>query len=168
MTLSMYKASIPVFSRNLRNLDAILAKGAAHAEQHGIDPSVLINARLFPDMFPLVRQVQIATDIILRGAARLAGQEPASDPDNESSFDELRKRLDKALDTLESYKPEQIDGGEAREILLKLPSGEMKFDGQTFLLGFVLPNMYFHITTTYNILRHNGVPLGKTDYLGAA
>lgn len=164
----MYKASIPVFSRNLKVLDAVLAKAAAHADAHGIDPSVLVNARLYPNMFPLVRQVQIATDIALRGAARLAGQEPTSVPDDESSFDELRGRLRHALETLGAYRAEQIDGSETRAIHLKLPSGEMKFDGQSFLLNFVLPNMFFHVTTAYNILRHNGVPLGKTDFLGTA
>ncbi|MDH3588306.1 MAG: DUF1993 domain-containing protein [Gammaproteobacteria bacterium] len=167
MTLSMYQASVPVFKTALRNLDAILARGVQHAEEHDIDPAVLLEARLFPDMFTLCRQVQVASDFALRGACRLAGQEPKSTADTETTFGELRARIATALDTLDSYRPEQIDGSEERVIHLKLPIGEMDFDGKHFLQYFVLPNLFFHVTTAYNILRHNGVPLGKTDFLGA-
>ena len=166
MTLSMYQASVPVLTRNLKILDGILAKGAKHAEQHEIDPAVLLNARLYPDMFPLLKQVQIATDIAMRGANRLAGDEPLSTADSESSFDDVHARIRHSLEALDAYRPEQIDGSEERAITLKLPSGEMKFDGQSFLLSFVLPNLFFHIATAYGILRHNGVPLGKADFLG--
>ena len=168
MSISMYHSSVPVFKRALQNLDAILEKGVNHAENHDIDPAVLFDSRLYPDMFPLSRQVQIATDFALRGACRLAGQEPGSTPDNETSIAELRGRVAAALAKLDEYQPGQIDGSEDLAIHLKLPMGEMDFDGKTFLQYFVLPNLFFHVTTAYNILRHNGVALGKTDYLGAA
>ncbi len=166
MNLSMYQALVPVCVRTLSNLDAILAKGAAHAESHDIDPDVFLSARLYPDMFPLTRQVQIACDIAGRAAARLAGTEPASVADTESSFDELSARIRHTLEILQGFGPEQIDGNEQREIRLQLRSGEMTFSGVDYLFHFVLPNVFFHVTTAYNILRHNGVVLGKRDFLG--
>ena len=166
MTISMYQASVPVFIRMLNNLIAILEKAAAHAEARKIEPAVLINSRLYPDMFPLVRQVRIATDAAMGGAARLAGVEPPKTEDNETTFAELIERARKAIAYVSAFKPEQIDGSEKREVTLKVRDGTLTFDGLTYLLNRVLPNFYFHITTTYGILRHNGVELGKKDYLG--
>lgn len=167
MSVSMYEASVPVLQRALRNLDGILDKGYEHAVRHDIDPAVLLNTRLYPDMFTLGRQVQLVTDFSLRGVCRLAGEEPVSVADDETTFDALRARIASAIEQLGAYGPEQIDGSETRQIHLKLPIGDMTFDGKTFLQYFVLPNVYFHVATAYNILRENGVPLGKTDFLGA-
>ncbi|ACB53847.1 unknown [Crocosphaera subtropica ATCC 51142] len=167
MTLSMYQAGIPPLTRTLNNLVGILEKGAAYAEAKKIDPTVLIQFRLYPDMFPLSRQVQIASDIARRGVARLAGVEAPTIEDTETTFPELINRLQKTIAYLETLTPEQIDGTETK--IIELPIGEetMKFDGQAFLLYFVLPNVYFHVTTAYDILRHCGVEIGKRDYLGA-
>lgn len=166
MTISMYQASVPVFIRMLNNLTAILEKAAAHAEARKIEPAVLINSRLYPDMFPLSRQIRIATDAAMSGAARLAGMEPPKFEDNETTFPELIERIRKTIAYLNTFKPEQIDNSEKAKIELKVRDGTLTFDGLTFLLNRVLPNFYFHITTTYGILRHNGVELGKKDYLG--
>ena len=166
MSLTMYQASIPVFVRMLGNLSAILDKAAAHAEAKKIDPSVFINARLAPDMFPLSRQVQIATDMAKGCAARLAGIEVPRYEDNESTFAELHARIAKTIAFIESVSVSQIDGSEERQITLKFGSHELNFLGQAYLLDFVLPNFHFHLTTTYAILRHNGVEIGKKDYTG--
>ncbi len=166
MSLSMYQISVPVFVRMLGNLAEILKKAEAHAEAKKIDPSVLINARLAPDMHPLSRQIQIATDGAKGGAARLAGVEIPSFPDTETTFAELQARLDKTVAFLKCLSAEQIDGSEDRTITLKLGGSDVDFPGQVFLMNFVLPNLYFHITATYLILRHNGVEVGKMDYLG--
>lgn len=167
MKMSMYHASLPVFVHMLKNLDAILAKGAAHAEAKGIDPQVLVMARLYPDMFPLTRQVQIATDVVKGCPARLSGREPPRFEDNESSFPELSERVKKTIAFLETFKPEQIDGTEDKQVTLKLRSGDVTLDGYKYLTGFVIPNFFFHVTTAYDILRHNGVELGKKDFTGA-
>ena len=166
MSLTMYQASIPVFVRMLGNLSAILDKAAAHAEAKKIDPSVFINARLAPDMFPLSRQVQIATDMAKGCAARLAGIEVPRYEDNESTFAELHARIAKTIAFIESVSVSQIDGSEERQITLKFGSHELNLLGQAYLLDFVLPNFHFHLTTTYAILRHNGVEIGKKDYTG--
>jgi hypothetical protein len=166
MTLSMYQASVPVFAHMLGTLSAILDKGAAFAEARGIEPSVLVNARLAPDMRPLSAQVQLATDMAIRGAARLAGVEFPSNPDTESTFPELQERVNKALRFLEPLSPDQINGSEDRAITLQMRDGELHFKGQDYLLNFLLPNLYFHVTAAYLILRHNGVELGKRDFLG--
>lgn len=166
MSITMYQASAPILTRALTNLITILEKGAAHAEARKIDGSVLVGSRLFPDMFALARQVQIATDMSKGCVARLAGVEPPKFEDNETSFAELVARVRKTLDYIATLKPEQIDGSETRDIVLKSPRGEMNFKGLAYLQGFVLPNVYFHVTTTYNILRHNGVELGKMDFIG--
>lgn len=168
MALTMYQASIPALIRGLSNLSAILNKAAAHAETKGIAPEVLITARLYPDMFALTRQVQSVSDGAKGCAARLAGIEVPSFPDTETSFPELQERIAKTIAFLNSVTPEQINGSEEREVLLKMRSGELRFTGQNYLLGFALPNFYFHLTTAYGILRHNGVELGKMDYLGKA
>jgi hypothetical protein len=166
MALSMHAAAVPPLARSLRNLITILRKGAAHAETRGIEPVVLLQARLYPDMFPLVRQVQIATDIARRGLARLASSEAPAMEDDETGFEELIERIERTLAYLDTLTPGQIDGTEANPIELPIRGETLHFTGQTFLLFFVLPNVYFHVTTAYAILRHNGVELGKRDYLG--
>lgn len=166
MTISMYSASVPCFIRALTNLSGVLDKAAAHAEAKKIDPAVLINSRLFPDMFPLARQIQIATDMVKGGAARLAGVEPPPYPDSETSFPELQSRIAKTIEYLKGFTPAQIDGSETRAIALVNRFGTLNFTGIDYLNGFVLPNLYFHAATAYNILRHSGVELGKQDFLG--
>ena len=167
MTISMFQASIPTFIHGLTNLSAILDKAAAYAEAKKIDQSVLVNARLAPDMFPLSIQVQIATDIVKGGAARLAGVEIPSFADNETTFAELKERIAKVTAFLQTIKPAQIDGSEEKDINLKVGGHDLSFKGQAYLLNFVIPNFYFHITTTYSILRHNGLDIGKKDFLGS-
>lgn len=166
MTLSMYQAAVPVFVRGLENLATILAKAAAHAEAKKIDPSVFINARLAPDMFALARQVQITSDAAKGSAARLAGVEVPSYPDTESTFPELQERVAKTIAFVKGFTPAQIDGSEDRKIVLKMRTDEVTFRGQDYLLKLALPNFFFHLTTAYDILRHNGVEVGKMDYLG--
>lgn len=166
MTLSMYQASVPVFVRALGNLSNILKKAQAHAEQHKIDPSVLLDSRLYPNMFPLKRQVQIAADMVNGGVARLAGVSGRSTGDRRSTFEQLQQRIQKTIDFAESIRPEQIDGSEARSISLTIGGNELQFLGLPYLLGFVTPNVYFHTVTAYDILRHNGVELGKPDFIG--
>lgn len=166
MSLSMYQASIPLFVRMFGNLAAILDKAALYADAKKIDPAVLLNARLAPDMHPLTRQVQIASDAAKGCAARLAGVEIPGFADTESSFAELQARIQKTLDFIQGFSPAQIDGSEEREVVMRFPGAELKFSGQDYLLHFVLPNFYFHLTTAYAILRHNGLEIGKMDYLG--
>jgi len=166
MSLSMYDASVPVFVRALRNLDQVLAKGEAHARDKGADPDTLLQSRLIFDMLPLVRQVQIATDMATRGASRLAGVEPRSVEDNETTFEQLHARIAGAIAHLEGFTPAQFEGSETRAVSFKTRAGELKFDGQGYLLTYVLPNLYFHATTAYNLLRRSGVGIGKTDFLG--
>jgi hypothetical protein len=168
MKISMYQASVPVYSRMLTNLAAVLEKAAAQAEAKKIDPTVLINSRLYPDMFPLVRQVQVAADNAKGPAARLAGLEPPKYEDNEKTFPELRERIQKTINYLKIIKPEQIDGSEERTITLQVRGNTVTFQGMPYLLNFALPNFFFHVTTAYDILRHNGVEIGKQDYLGRA
>jgi hypothetical protein len=162
----MYAASAPGFLRILRNLDAILVKAQTHAAARKIEPGVLLAARLFPDMLPLTKQVQIATDHAKGALARLAGVEVPKFEDNEQSFDELRARLAKTIAFVESFTASQVDGSEARDIALRVGGHDLAFKGQDYLLGFAVPNFYFHVVTAYNILRHNGVEIGKQDYIG--
>lgn len=166
MTLSMYQASVPVFIRMLTNLSAVLKKGEAHAQSKKIDPAVFTGARLAPDMFPLVRQVQIATDQVKGCAARLAGMEPPAYEDKEQSFADLYARIDKTITFLKSFKPAQIDGSEERTVQLKVRDETITLKGQDYLFERVYPNFFFHVTTAYAILRHNGVEIGKGDFLG--
>lgn len=166
MTISMYQASVPSLIRSLANLVAILEKGAAHAEAKKIEPSVLINSRLAPDMLPLSKQVQIVSDVSRRGVARLAGVEAPGMEDTETTFAELIDRCHKTIAYLNTITPAQIDGTEDKEIILPMGKHSLTFQGMPYLLSFVLPNIYFHVTTAYAILRHNGVELGKIDYLG--
>ena len=166
MSISMYLASVPPMLRALTNLRAILEKAAAHAEARKIAPSVLVNARLYPDMFPLSRQVQIATDNAKGAASRLAGMGPPKYEDNESTFPELVARIDKTIALLETFTPEQIDGSEDKTITLAMRDRTVTFQGMPYLLDYALPNFYFHVVTAYAILRHNGVEIGKHDFLG--
>jgi hypothetical protein len=163
----MYQASIPALISMLGNLSKILDKAAAFTEARKIEPSVLITDRLAPDMLPLARQVQIASDMAVRGAARLAEVEFPSLPDTETTFPELQNRIAKTVEFLETLTAQQIDRDENRQVTVKMRDGEMTFTAQAYLLNFVLPNFYFHVTATYLILRHNGVELGKKDFLGS-
>jgi hypothetical protein len=163
----MYQASAPRFARMLRNLSAILGKAQAHCEAKKLDAAALITFRFFPDMFPFSRQVQIACDQAKGACARLAGVEPPKHEDTEQTLADLQARIAKALDFVESLKPAQIDGSEGREVVLKLRAGELKFKGVDYLFNHAYPNFYFHVTTAYNILRHNGVELGKRDFVGS-
>ncbi|HEX2492732.1 MAG TPA: DUF1993 domain-containing protein [Steroidobacter sp.] len=167
MSMSMYEASVPVFLHTLRSLRAILEKGLAHAEAKKFDPNVLAATRLYPDMLPLTRQVQIASDAAKGAAARLAGLEPPKFEDTETTLPELIARVDKTIDYLKDFNARQIDGSEERTITIPTPRGSYSFSGIVFLRHWALPNFFFHVTTAYNLLRHNGVEIGKADYLGA-
>jgi uncharacterized protein len=166
MKISMYQASVPMFVRMLNNLAGVLDKGAAHAEAKKIDPSVLINARLYPDMLPLARQIQIAGDGAKGAAARLGGLEPPKYEDTEASFSDLKGRIQKTIAYLNTLKPEQIDGSEERAVTLQIRGQPVTFQGMPYLLNHAVPNFYFHVTTAYDILRHCGVEIGKADFLG--
>jgi hypothetical protein len=168
MSLSMYQASVPGFQRTLKALDAILDKAVAYAAERKIDPDVLTSARLAPDMFPLARQVQLMSDHAKGCPARLAGVAVPSFADTEKTFPELKARIAKTLDFIDGLKAQQIDGSEGRDIALKAGPRELNFKGQDYLVLFALPNFYFHAATAYDILRHNGVPVGKLDFMGAA
>ena len=163
---SMHQASIPTITRALKNLIGVLEKGAAHAEAKKIEPSVLINSRLYPDMFALGKQVQVVTDIARGGVSRLAQVESPKYEDNETTFPELIERLRKTIAYLESLKPEQIDGSETRTITWTAMGNEFSMPGQQNLYNRVFVNIFFHCATAYNILRHNGVEIGKLDFLG--
>ena len=168
MTLSMYQASVPVFLRALNNLQHVLRRGEAHAEARKYDASLLLQGRLTVDMLPLTRQVQIATDMAKNGCARLAGVDPLKFEDNEASFAELHARISRAVDYIKSFQPEQIDGSETRAVTIKTRNGEQHFEGQGYLLHFVIPNLFFHCTAAYAILREAGADLGKADFIGKA
>ena len=166
MTISMYQASAPVFDKMLGNLSAILTKAAAWAEGRKIDPAVLLGARLAPDMFALTRQLQIACDFAKGTCARLAGVEPPKYEDNEASFADFQARITRTREFIATLKAAQIDGSEDRQINIKAGQREMSFKGQAYLTGYALPNFYFHYTTAYAILRHNGLDLSKGDFIG--
>lgn len=166
MQISMYAASVPVFAKMLGNLSAILDKAAAYAEQKKIDPTVLLNARLYPDMFALTKQVQIACDFAKGAVARLAGEEPPKYDDNETTIAELKARIARTIDYVQGFGPERLDGSETREVELKIRGETVRYPGLAYLLHVALPNFYFHVTTAYDILRHNGVELGKRDFVG--
>jgi hypothetical protein len=166
MAISMYDASVPRFAAMLKNLSAILDKAEAHAAARRIDPLNFTQARLFPDMLPFTRQVQIACDTAKGAAARLAGIDNPKHEDTEKTFVELKARIAKALAFVEGVRREQIDGSEAREVVLQQRAGEVRYPGQQYLLGHAWPNFYFHVTTAYALLRLGGVELGKKDFLG--
>ena len=166
MTISMYQASAPRFANMLHNLSSILDKAQAHCEARKIDPALLAAWRLTPDMFPLSRQVQIACDTAKGAVARLAWVEIPKHDDTERDFVELKARIAKTADFVKGFKPAQIDGTEDKDIVLRLQGKEVTFKGMQYLLGFALPNFYFHVTTAYAILRQNGVEVGKRDFIG--
>ena len=166
MSISIYKITVPFLIHQLTSLDGILKKAEAYAATKKIDPSVLLQARLFPDMFPLIRQIQIATDMAKGAAARLANVEIPRFEDNETTFAELHARINKCNDFIGSLDVAQFAGAESRTIQLKVGSQELTFNGETYITEWVLPNVLFHTTTAYGILRHNGVELGKKDFLG--
>jgi uncharacterized protein len=167
MPLSMFESSVPVFVKTLTNLRSILAKAARHAEAKKIDEATLLQARLYPDMLPFTRQVQIASDMARGGGARLAGVEPPAYEDIEKSFAELTARVDRTLEYLNTLRAAQFEGAEARPITRPVRGQPKTFTGVNYLQQFVLPNLFFHATIAYAILRHNGVELGKADFLGA-
>jgi hypothetical protein len=167
-TTSMYTASIPVFQHMLKNLVHILDKGAAHAETRKVDPSALTTFRLFPDMLPLTRQVLIACDAAKNGVARISAVEAPKFEDKEASFEDLKARIQKTLDYLATVPANALDGAEDKEITFPVGQGSRTMKGQAYLFTWVMPNFYFHTVTAYNILRHNGVELGKRDYLAGS
>jgi len=165
-TLSMYQALVPPAVRQLRSLSAILTKAQAHCAANKIDPNAFLQARIFPDMYALPVQVRIAGDMCKGAVSRLAGVENPKFEDTETTFEQLQERIAKTIAYVSSFTPEQIDGTEDRDIHIKTPSRELNFKGLAYVTSFVLPNLYFHSTTTYNLLRQGGVPLGKLDFLG--
>jgi hypothetical protein len=167
VTISMYEASVPVFSARLKALSNILAAAEKNAAERKIDPQVFVTARLAPDMYALARQVQIATDHAKGAPSRLAGRDVPKYEDNEATFTELQARIEKTLSYLATFKAADIDGSDDKTIQLKLGGHDMSLSGMRYLLDVAMPNFYFHVTTAYDILRHNGVPLGKAMFLGA-
>lgn len=167
MTLSMYQASIPVFQQLLGGLSAVLAKAESHASAKKIDPHALLQARLYPDMFPLLRQVQVACDFAKSVSARLAGVEVPSFEDQEASFADLQSRIAKTLAFINSLTTAQMAGSETRQIVTQAGTPKEKiFTGESYLLNYGLPHFFFHTSTAYAVLRHNGVEVGKKDYIG--
>ena len=166
MTLSMYQASVPRFINILGNLNAILDKTQAHVDAKKLDETALTGFRLYPDMLPMARQIMIATDTAKGLAARLAGVDIPVYEDTEKTLAELKARIAKTIAYLQTFTPAQIDGTEDKEIVIKRGDKETRYTGMQFMLGHAVPNFYFHVTTTYAILRHNGVEIGKRDYLG--
>ncbi len=167
MPISVYDVSLPALTRGLTNLSAILDKAAAHAAAKKFDSLILVQSRLYPDMHPLVRQVQIACDTAKGAAARLAAVEVPKHEDGEVTLDDLKQRIAKTLDFLKTIGPDQLKGAEDRPIEIKFPSGAWKFTAVAYLTDFVLPNFYFHVSMVYALLRKSGVELGKGDFLGA-
>ena len=167
MSITMHSASVPIFVRMLSNVSAWLDKAEAHAQAKKFDPSVYLTARLAPDMLPFGKQIQIASDAAKFCIARLAGVEAPKWEDNEASLADLRQRVRKTIDYLQSVAPAQIDGSEEKDIVVPRRDGSITLKGEVYLKHFAMPNFYFHVTTTYALLRHNGVELGKMDYLGA-
>ncbi len=166
MTISMYQASVPRFANILGNLSNILDKAQAHVDARKIDGTTLTSYRLFPDMLPMSVQVQIACDTAKGAVARLAGVPIPVDEDKETTLAELKARVEKTIGFIKSVSAAQIDGTEDKEVIITRRDKETRYTGMQFLLGHAIPNFYFHVTTTYNILRHNGVEIGKRDFLG--
>lgn len=165
MAISMYQASVPAFQKHLHALDGLIDKAVVYADAKKIDHAALLTARLFPDMFTFTRQVQVACDFAKAAGARLAGIEAPSHPDTEVTFAELKGRIAKTLAFLETLKPEQMEGAEGRELKIKVGPNEMTFTGADYLLHFAMPNFYFHCATAYGLLRHNGLEVGKRDFM---
>ncbi len=168
MSNALYTATVPVFKQMLLALSDVLKKADEHAQDRKFDPATLLQARLFPDMLPLVRQVQVACDFAQSVASRLAGVEVATYENNEQSFAELQQRISKTISLLDTLKSEQFDSSEAKEIVLRPGTPkEKKLNGQAYALAYGVPQFFFHVTTAYNLLRHNGVEIGKKDYMGS-
>jgi uncharacterized protein len=166
--MSFYDVSVPAFLQTLGGLQGILAKAEAHCEARKIAPEVLLGARLYPDMLPLSKQIQLASDFAMKGCARLTHSDVPSTPDTEKTFDELKQRLAKAIDYVKTFKPAQFEGADIKDVSFPAgPDKTMTLKGQQFLTGFAFPNFYFHAATAHGILRHNGVEIGKRDFLGA-
>jgi uncharacterized protein len=167
--MSFYDATVPAFLQILGSLSGILSKAEAHCKAKNIAPEVLLSARLYPDMLPLSKQIQLASDFAAKGCARLTHSEVPSTPDTEKSFDELKQRLAKTIDYVKAFKPAQFEGADSREVTFPVgPTNTMTLKGQQFLNGFAFPNFYFHAATAHGILRHNGVEIGKRDFLGVS
>jgi hypothetical protein len=166
MSISVYDQSVARMSHMLKNLDNMVSKAEAYSESNDIDPSALLHARLFPTMRDFIFQVQVATDVSKGCAARLAGAEIPKWSDDEETFADVHARIGKSLEFLATFTEDQFEGSESRELEVKLGSHTINFTGQSYLLGFVLPNFYFHIATAYNLLRHGGLDLGKRDFIG--
>jgi hypothetical protein len=167
--MSFYDASVPAFLQILGSLSGILTKAEAHCKAKNIQPEVLLGARLFPDMLPLSKQIQLASDFAAKGCARLAHSEVPSTPDTEKTFDELKARLAKTVDYLKTFKPAQFEGADAKDVTFPAgPDRTITLKGQQFLNNFAFPNFYFHAATAHGILRHNGVEIGKRDFLGVS
>ena len=165
--MSFYDVSVPAFLQTLGGLQGILTKAEAHCEAKKIAPEVLLGSRLYPDMLPLSKQIQLASDFAMKGCARLTHSDVPSTPDTEKTFDELKQRLAKAIDYVKTFKPAQFEGADAREVSFPAgPDKTMTLKGQQFLTGYAFPNFYFHAATAHGILRHNGVEIGKRDFLG--
>lgn len=167
MGITLYEISIPAFRRGLTNLAGLLDKAAAHAAAKNFDPTVLAQTRLFPDMFPLSRQIQTACDTAKGAAARLAKIEIPKHEDTETTLPELKTRIQKTLDFIQTVTRAQLEGAEGREVVLTFPSNSLKFTGLSYVTDFALPNFYFHVTVSYALLRASGVEIGKRDFLGA-
>jgi hypothetical protein len=167
MAISMYRASAPIFLQMLPAMSACLDKAQAYAEAKKVDPSVLLQSRLYPDMLPLARQVQIACDFAKNTMARLAGADPVKIEDTETTIEQLKARIARTIGLVNEFKPSQVDGSEDRDVTIPLGGQTRSFKGENYLTGFALPNFFFHVTTAYAILRHNGVELGKNDYIRA-
>jgi uncharacterized protein len=167
--MSFHDAAVPAFLQILNSLTGLLTKAEAHCKAKNIQPDVLLGARLYPDMLPLSRQVQLACDFAAKGCARLTGSEVPSTPDTEKTFEELKQRLAKTIDYVKTFKPAQFDGAEARDVTFPAgPNNSITLKGQQFLSAFAFPNFYFHAATAHGILRHNGVEIGKRDFLGVS
>jgi hypothetical protein len=167
--MSLYDATVPAFLQILGSLSGLLTKAEAHCKAKNIQPEVLLTARLYPDMLPLTKQIQIASDFAAKSCARLTHSEVPSIPDTETSFDELKQRLAKTIDYVKAFKPAQFDGADARDVTFPVgPGNTMTLKGQQFLSAFAFPNFYFHAATAHGILRHNGVEIGKRDFLGVS
>jgi hypothetical protein len=165
--MSFYDVSVPAFLQTLGGLQGILSKAEAHCEAKKIAPEVLLGARLYPDMLPLSKQIQLASDFAMKGCARLTHSEVPSTPDTEKTFAELKQRLAKAIDYVKTYKPAQFEGADLKEVSFPVgPDNTLTLKGQQFLTGYAFPNFYFHAATAHGILRHNGVEIGKRDFLG--
>ena len=165
--MPFYDATVPAFLQILGSLTGILNKAEAHCKAKNIQPEVLLGARLYPDMLPLSRQIQLVCDFAAKGCARLTGSEVPSTPDTEKSFADLQARIAKTIEYVKSYKPAQFDGADSRDVTFPAgPNNQLTLKGQQFLSGFSFPNFYFHAAIAHGILRHNGVEIGKRDYIG--